>query len=362
MTSEDYNLKHNLFDDLAYDYPIIGKKQEWKKLESFINKTSEGSRTFLIIADFGCGKTLFLSKIKEYFKNNRFDDSKKSLIIPMRLIEGEPESKIGFSFVTRAFKRIGYLKMTQIVSKTSNLDETKVDSNFQKIITGLREQKRIAYDWLCGSSLSTRDKTSLNISKSLTTSTDALDVFFNFLKFLKHADIENVFLLIDEFEYVVTSYSQKQVDSLLYVFKDIYDKYGEAKGSLAKTIFIIAMTPGCWDSLTRMEEHRGGGSIIPWSDRVNPKINQIQLLPFTEAETEKLLRQRIKENRIKHHEKIPTETWPFVHPEFFKIIYERGKGIPRKTLKFCDFVFECGIEDNVEEFDVEYTTKILDRI
>ncbi|MDE2590524.1 MAG: DUF2791 family P-loop domain-containing protein, partial [Patescibacteria group bacterium] len=313
MTSEDYNLKHSLFDDLAYEYPMIARKEEWKTVSDFINKQSLGSRTFLIVGDYGCGKTFFFAKIIDNFRKGKFRDSDKSDVISMRLIEGEPESKIGLSFVTRVFKKIGYSKMSRYASKTTKLDERIFDSNFQKIITGIKEGKRHAFDWLMGISLSGPEKTDLGISKNLTTSRDALHVFFNFLKFLKHIGIENVYLLIDEFEYVVTAYNQKQVDATLYLFKDIYDKYGEEKETMAKTIFIIAMTPASWDFLTKIEERRGGGGIVPWFERVNPKINKIQLMPFSESETEELLLQRIKENRIKHKPKAPSESWPFVH-------------------------------------------------
>lgn len=148
-------------------------------------------------------------------------------------------------------------------------------------------------------------------------------VFHNFLKFLKHAEIENIYLLIDEFEYVVTVYNQKQIDAILYFFKEIYDEYGNNPDSLAKTIFIIAMTPGCWEFLTNMEARKGGGGIIPWMDRVNPKINKIELLPLSEKNTEILLVDRIKENRTNHAETLPHKSWPFISPEFFKVIYEK---------------------------------------
>ena len=157
-------------------------------------------------------------------------------------------------------------------------------------------------------------------------------------------------------------YNQKQVDAILYFFKDIYDKYGEASETMARTIFIIAMTPACWDFLTRMEERGGGGVIVPWKERINPKINKIELSPLTEKEIEELLMNRINENRIHHAEKLPDKSWPFVSPEFFKIIYQKSEGKPRRCLKYCDYVFDCGIQDNMEKFDGRYTTKILDRI
>ena len=72
MTTDDYKLNHGLFDDLAYNYPIIGQKQEFKKVENFINDHSKmGSRTFLIIGDYGCGKTLFFNVIKEKFRQKK---------------------------------------------------------------------------------------------------------------------------------------------------------------------------------------------------------------------------------------------------------------------------------------------------
>ncbi len=363
MTSDDYNLKHGLFDDLRQDYPIIGRKEEIKRLENFINKNSVGSRTFLIIADYGLGKTLLLNKIKEKFHDKKYPRTEKSLVISMRLVEGEAETKIGHSIVTRAFRNIGYVKMHDIVSKTSNLDERLVDKNFQKIINGIRDKKRFAYDWLCGNALTDKDRKDLGISKNLTTSVDAVQVFYNFLKFLKHAGIDDAYLLIDEFEYVLNVYNQKQVDAILYFFKDIYDKYGEEPGTMARTIFIIAMTPACWEFLTNVQERRGGGGgIVPWMERANPKINKIELLPLSEEEIEELLMNRINKNRIIHAEKLPDKSWPFVSPEFFKIIYEKSEGKPRQCLKYCDYVFDCGMQDNVAEFNGKYTAEILEKI
>jgi len=362
MTADDYKLKHGLFDDLLYDYPVVGRKEEMERLENFINKESTGSRTFLIIGDYGTGKTLLLHKIREKFRTKEFHNSDKTLVIPMRVVEGEPDTKIGRAIVTRSFRSIGYEKMYNIASRAPDLDERLVDTNFQKITAGIRNKKRAAYDWLCGQPLADRDKRDLGISRNLSTSDDALQTFHNFLKLLKQAGIENVYLLIDEFEYVVTVYNEKQIDAILYFFKDIYDKYGESPDLLARTVFIIAMTPGCWEFLTNMEERRGGGGIIPWMERVSPKINQIELLPLSKKETEDLLVQRIASNRIKHAQDLPNESWPFVRPEFFTLIYEKGKGVPRKCLKYCDFVFDCGIEDSVSEFDGEYTAKILEKL
>lgn len=363
MTSEDYKLQHGLFDDLAYNYPLVGQKAEWKKVENFINDHSKsGSRTLLIIGDYGCGKTLLFNIIKEGFRKKKFKNSEKRLVVSLRVVEGEPETKIGLSFVKRAFQNIGYVRLQDLVSRTPNPDETVVDSNFQKILNGIRDKKRIAYDWLCGQTLSQKEKTELGISKNLITSSDALQVFFNFLKFLKYAGIDEVFLLIDEFEYVVTVYNEKQIDAILYIFKDIYDKYGDSKSPMAKTIFLIAMTPGCWDFLTNLEARRGGGGIIPWFERTNPEINQINLLPFKEKETETFLIERIKLNRIKYAENLPHGSWPFVRPEFFKLIHDKANGVPRKCLKYCDYVFDCGIRDNIEVFDANYTAKILEPI
>ena len=360
--SEDFSLKHGLFDDVRHEYPMVGMKKEWKFIEDFINKESHGSRTLLIIGDYGSGKTFMLEKIRHKFKSKMLKRAEKSLIIPIRLVEGESETKIARSIVTRIFEKIGYVKMRNIVNQVHTLDERFFDVNFQKIVKGIQNQNRAAYDWLCGYSLSTKDKTTLGITKNLTANKDATSALYDFLKILKLAGIEDVYLLIDEFEYVVTVYNPKQVDAILYFFKDIYDKYGEASDSMAKTTFIIAITPGGWEFLSNMEEKRaGGGGIVPWMERMNPLVNHVELLPLLEVDMEKLLLQRIEKNRIEHDD-LPDKSWPFIRPEFFKIIYEKGNGIPRKCLKYCDYVFECGIHDNVAEFDGKYTRKILERI
>ncbi len=48
--------------------------------------------------------------------------------------------------------------------------------------------------------------------------------------------------------------------------------------------------------------------------------------------------------------------------EFFKIIYEKSEGKPRQCLKYCDYVFDCGMQDNVAEFNGKYTAEILEKI
>ena len=359
---EPFNLKHGLFADVDTKYPLIGRKNEWKSIEYFINNQSHGSRTFLIIGDYGSGKTFMLDKIREAFKNNKFAVAKKSLVIDMRLVESEPESKIARSIITNAFDNIGYARIFSIVNQVHNLDERLLDTNFQKIIRGIQNKNRTAYDWLCGQTLSSKEMGVLGISRNMTTSKDAIRAFYNFLRLLKHAGIENVYLLIEEFEYVVTVYNSKQVDSIFYLFKDIYDKYGDKPHNMAKINFIIAITPGGWDFLVNMEKKaKGGGGIVPWMERMTPKLNQIELLALSENETEQLLLQRIEKNRTECDD-LPHESWPFTSPEFFKIIYQKVKGNPRKSLKCCDYVFNCGIKDRVHAFDGKYTQKILDKI
>ena len=361
--SESFDLKHGLFDDLQHEYPMVGRKTEWAAIENFINKESHGCRSFLIIGDYGSGKTFMLGKIRREFKNKTFKQAEKSLVVTMRLVEGEPETKLARSITIRVFESIGYSRIHNIANRTRILDERQLDANFQKIIRGIQDKKRIAYDWLCGHSLSTKDKNILGVSNNLATNKDATRTFYNFLKFLKSVEIENVYLLIEEFEYVVTVYNQKQVDAILYFFKDIYDKYGESPNTMAKITFIIATTPAGWGFLNNLEERRtGGGGVVPWIQRMNPRVNNVELVSLSEDETEQLLLQRIRQNRIEHADSLPDESWPFTRPEFFKLIYEKGKGIPRKCLKYCDYVFDCGIRDNIAEFDGSYTQAILEKI
>lgn len=78
MTAEDFHLKHGLFDDLRQDYPVVGRKDEMRRLDDFIDKKFVGSRTFLIIGDYGIGKTLLLKKSEKDLAIKKSKITKKS--------------------------------------------------------------------------------------------------------------------------------------------------------------------------------------------------------------------------------------------------------------------------------------------
>lgn len=174
-------------------------------------------------------------------------------------------------------------------------------------------------------------------------------------------------ILIDEFEYVVNVYSEKQVTTILHTFKEIYDEYirvtTKKPKSMVNLIFIIAMTPKGWDFLVETEaklsKKTGEGGITPWMDRIRPVEYTVLLGPLSKTGVTEMIKDRIEEKRLKY-KKFPYVTFPFIHPEFFDYIYEASEGNPRFILQYCDIVLDNAIKDEIKEINAKYSKKILE--
>ncbi len=362
----DYGFKETPFLEESLDYDMRGRKEEWDKIEHLLNRalTETGPKTILIQGDYGYGKTFTLEKIVAAFAKKKFENADKSIIASIRLAESEPEARIGLSFVTKIFYEVGFDKLVEI-AKQLDKKSLAIDATTLRIFSALKEKKYSAFEWLVGESISAEEKKELGIKRILSKSSPAIKVLYDFLKILKAVGYHNLVVLIDEFEYVVNVYSEKQITTILHTFKEIYDEFVRVrtrKGEMSNFVFVIAMTPKGWDYLTETEaklsRKTGGGGITPWMDRIRSELFNVVLKPLGKAETIEMINDRIEKKRI-DYKKFPYKTFPFIHPDFFDVIYASSEGIPRNILRHCDIVMDNALREEVKEINGEYAKKIL---
>jgi len=132
---------------------------------------------------------------------------------------------------------------------------------------------------------------------------------------------------------------------------------------MAKTIFIIAMTPLGWDFLIKLEKsiqrRTGGGGISPWMERVRPEQSIVNLEPLSKNELFNLLKERIDKKRL-DYKKPKFDTFPFIHPEFFDKIYDYSNGVPRMSLRMCDLVLDSAMDKGISKIDAKFASEILE--
>lgn len=368
MKERDYGFKGPPFDVDSLDYEMRGRSNEWRKIKELVERSlkGSGSKTILILGDYGYGKTFTLEKIVRGFAEHEFKGPKKSIFASIRLAESEPEARIGLSLVSKIFYEIGYKKLVEIAKKIDDKKLKKLDFTAKKILKALKEGNNNAFEWLVGESLSPTEKKKLGIKRILSKSSQAIKVLYEFQKSLKMAGYDNLVVLIDEFEYVVNVYSEKQVTTILHTFKEIYDEFIRVNtrepGIMANFIFIIAMTPRGWEYLTETEAKlgrtTGGGGITPWMERIRHEKYKVELGPLSQKDTELVIKDRIKRKRV-DYKKFPYETFPFIHPEFFDVIYETSGGVPREVINYCDLVLDSAISEGLKEISGEDAKRIL---
>lgn len=365
MSYEKYYFKREPFlPDLGV--AMYGRTKEWSQIESFLNESLTGNaiRAFLVIGDYGFGKTFTLNKIREAIERPRpsIKNANKTLCAQIILAETEPATSISYEYVTKIFLSIGMERLFKIVAE-GKYDERKLSKKFNLVLKSLGDRKEEAFNWLIGETLSAEEKKTIGVSKKSAPS-EALGIFMEFLKFLKMCGYENLLVLIDEFEYAINVYREQKLTTLFHTFKNIYDYFirDGSTANYAKHIQIIAITPKGYDVINdleaKMRQRTGGGGITPWMERMRFERNQVSLGLLNESSAEELLTERIEKERVKHKE-VSFKTFPFIHPSFFTTIIEISKGKPRNLLDYSEIILEEAARRDQKEIDGDFVKKIL---
>ena len=352
------------------DVEMRGRELEWKAIEDFLSESLQGSRirAFLILGDYGYGKTFILNKIREEIENPESDipETDKTICTTILLAETEPAYSISYEYVTKILSSIGEAKLQEIAEKLPVHSQNRsivFSRDFNAVMTGLVERKKEAFLWLTGETLSASERANLGVQSKFHPGR-SLTVIMDFLRAMRFAGYDNLLVLIDEFEYAVNMYSERKLTSLFHTFKNIYDRFTADGGfkRCAKHIQILAMTPRGWDVVTDLEatlrKRTGGGGITPWLERMRFKRNKITLGPINDKAAKQIIVDRIKKERMKY-KKVPFETFPFIHPSFFDTMIEISEGKPRDLLDFSEIALEEAARRDLKEINGKTVMEIL---
>nr|MDO8081714.1 DUF2791 family P-loop domain-containing protein [Candidatus Freyarchaeota archaeon] len=360
----EYLFEGPLFNP-SFEYEIRGREKELDKIKNFLKEAfeEESVRSMLVLGDYGYGKSFMLYKIQKMVEKKEIEGAEKTITAWVVIAETEPVGAISYEYVTNIFKDIGPNQLFEIASKL-NLDQIeKFKEPFKSILRGLKDRKESAFNWLMGETQDAREKKELGVKRKLKTS-EVLNIFMDFLEAMKTSGYDNLLVLLDEFEYAVNVYSEVKLTQLFHTFKSIFDrfiKFGDAS-RFAKHIQVIAMTPKGFDAITDLEtklrKSTGGGGITPWLSRMRFDINHVILGPLDKEAVTQIIKDRIEAHKVPFKER-PFETFPFIHPEFFDMIYLYSGGNPRDVLYLTDIVLKKAAKDNIKEITGKYTEAVL---
>lgn len=366
MAYREYYFKREPFLP-ALDVEMRGRNKEWNQIEAFLEESLQGNRTraFLILADYGYGKTFVLNKIRKKVSdpNSQIKGSDKTITASLVLAETEPASSISYEYVTKIMYNLGKRRIREIARKIRSKSSDNFSKNFQLVMEGIRANKDEAFRWLIGETLTSQERANIGVMRKFHP-TESLSMLLDFLKAMKTAGYQNLLVLIDEFEYAVNVYSESKLTQFFHTFKNIYDRFVAQGGSriFAKHIQIIATTPRGWDVVTDLEAKlrrtKGGGGLTPWLERMRFERNKVTLDPLGKRDAKQIILDRIEKERMEFAH-IEYKTFPFIHPSFFNEIIRVSKGNPRTLLDFSEIVLEEAARRGLKEIDGEKTQKIL---
>jgi len=202
--------------------------------------------------------------------------------------------------------------------------------------------------------------------KLLKDSQAALSLFYDFQRILKAAKYNNFLVLLDEFEYIPTLTTPK-VTVILDTFRTIFDYYGISEstnpGTLAKVIFVFAISPGGWERIKGLEasaiKRTGGGGIAPFLDRISP-VDIIHLKPLTPNEIVDLIALRLQKHRTVKGKALK-RLYPFT-PKCVKLIAEITQGVPRRVLQYGSILLEDAAKKRKKIITSKYAKKVLEEL
>jgi hypothetical protein len=363
-----YQLKGNPFEIVSHVHDMADRKEEWDRIQRVLSSSFEDRlpRFIFLLGEWGEGKSYMLNRIYLWLSG---EISPKVFVMklktdvlysrPLGIQESEPRwQKFGLDLITRVLGNISRERWAEVFQGT-NLKN--LDSFYLKVFQGLKNNSEVAFKFISGERLDKLDLKELGLSAPLTNSPQAINLFFDFLKAIRLAKYNSFLLLLDEFEYIPAVFGEKKITQILNTFREIFDRCGyHPPAQMANPIFLFAVSPGGWDRLKELEESAkkktGGGGIVPFMERINPRDN-IQMKPFAVEDTKELVQLRLAEVRIK---KLKDPFFPFTEKSI-EYVHELSFNKPRNVIQYCGILLEDACNEGLEKIDMKDAKRILQK-
>lgn len=359
--------------DIATDPSIMADRQaQLSEIERSFRTAFEGRspRFIVLLGDYGVGKTHMLA----YLYSQLAEASSKAKGVlpalvplsqevlyerPLAIMESEPRwSKFGLSLVSRIMTALGPEKFAEVLGR---IDERHFSGRYGKLFLALRDKTPLAMEYLEGAGLNVGELKELGVRSKLSDSPTGLTVYFEWLKYVALAGYHTFLVLIDEVEYIAVQ-SEAKVSQILNTFREIFDRGAvrvqEEPERSAKTVFVLAVSPGGWDRLKDLEaasiRKTGGAGIAPFMERISPR-DRIDLPPFTLDDTQELVRKRLAGAALGARR---TTIEPFTD-DAIRYVHEAAFRKPRNVIQYCAIILEDAVQEGLNQITFQEAKRIL---
>lgn len=362
-----HGLVRNPFGE-SFDHEMVGEQR--KKVTEDILKMIEKATVDRVqtlsrlTGTYGDGKTFTLIKLKEKIKDPRefvrVTELRKPRNVAVAFLKSS-EARAATSYSLYLYQKVvedlGLVffrslrdKLEMMTSQKKNISAvaTTVDTDFMKVFVALRDNEMIAWDWLRGQKLKTKELNDLDIRRNIDNMT-AKKYLIELLHLLKVLKYDALVMLVDEVEYLL-HFGDKKAVEMFVAFKEIYDdaELEMTKRDIVPIVILLAVAPETWDDIRRIQaklEDKGAPGLAPFLGRFRPwTIFELQHL--TPNDIRELLNVLLRLGRSSHHQGKP-DIYPF-DEDSIRYIADKSFGIPRWAMEYANLCLERADEEKVD--------------
>lgn len=163
-----------------------------------------------------------------------------------------------------------------------------------------------------------------------------VDFLIRWLELLGETDVDNLVVLIDEFETLVTRLSKNKLINLSDGIRSIYDRITTEADATPNVQFILSLTPEASNRITGGSSVELAGWIQPLRDRMSPSFDMSRM---THDEALILAENAIDRWRVR--DDVEGRFTPYSE-ESIELAYEVCEGLPRKFTKALEHMYTIG--------------------
>lgn len=163
-----------------------------------------------------------------------------------------------------------------------------------------------------------------------------VEFLIKWLELLGETEVDNIVVLIDEFETLVTRLSKNKLINLSDGIRNIYDRVTTQADNTPNIQFILSMTPEASNRITGGSSVELAGWIQPMRDRMSPSFDMSRMI-----HDEALLLAETAIDRWRVRDDIEGRFTPYTE-ESIELAFEVCEGLPRKFTKSLEEMYTIG--------------------